>query len=53
MREKEDVPRGMGAIAHGEVGLGVGYCSGKVGVHRNGWGRGSRFGGKRCWDYCL
>nr|GEZ14215.1 hypothetical protein [Tanacetum cinerariifolium] len=40
---------GLEARAHGKVGRGVGYCSGKVGVRTNGWGRGSRFGEKRRW----
>nr|GEY49635.1 retrovirus-related Pol polyprotein from transposon TNT 1-94 [Tanacetum cinerariifolium] len=48
MREGE-ITCGFGGKGTREVGRGVGYCSGKVGVHRNGWGRGSRFGGKRCW----
>nr|GFB40282.1 hypothetical protein [Tanacetum cinerariifolium] len=43
-RERENVPRGMGAIAHGEVGLG--YCFGGLGCTGDSVGKGGDFGEK-------
>nr|GEZ47209.1 reverse transcriptase domain-containing protein [Tanacetum cinerariifolium] len=51
--ERGDVPRGMGAIAHGEVGLGLGTVQVRWGCTGNGWGRGlAVLVGKGVGEYC-